>query len=286
MDLAAIYDKEEDIPESIENFRELFAEKNGKWECTGIKGMKTQADVDRLQKSLHGAQEDNKSLKGKLKTWDGWDQDETQKKLDRIEELEAAGADKLDDAKIDELANKRADGILRTKVAPLEREIRDLTKVNGELKDDNGKLNSQAISRSREDMLRPLMVDAKILPEHYEDVFLYSERHLERTEDGKFITRDGITNVSPGSVAKDWLTEILERRPGWLPPSVGGGSRGSGPGGSMFGGKNPFSLDNWNATEQGTILKEKGREHCDKLAKAAGTTVGGGKPKPKKTATA
>ena len=35
--LKTIYDNEEDIPEG---FKELYTEKNGKWELTGVQGVK------------------------------------------------------------------------------------------------------------------------------------------------------------------------------------------------------------------------------------------------------
>ena len=126
MDLEAIYDSEEDIPEG---FASLFTEKNGKWELTGIKGIKTDADVARLQKSLHAAQKDNKDLKAKAGKgngpWGDLDYDETMAKLDRIPELEAAAEGKLDDAKIDDIVAKRLESKLNSKMAPLTRQLKE-----------------------------------------------------------------------------------------------------------------------------------------------------------------
>jgi hypothetical protein len=42
---------------------------------------------------------------------------------------------------------------------------------------------------------------------------------------------------------------------------------------------NPWSAAHWNMSEQGRILREKGREYADRLASAAGTKVGGVKPR-------
>ena len=47
--LKTIYDNEADIPEG---FAALYTEKNGKWELTGVQGVKTQLDVDRVQEAL------------------------------------------------------------------------------------------------------------------------------------------------------------------------------------------------------------------------------------------
>jgi len=278
MDLKTIYEKLDDIPESV-NFRELFTEKDGKFELTGLNGVKTEADVTRLSTALHKAQQDNKKIKEGLKVWEGWDREEIQGKLDRMEELEAAAGDKLDDAKLDELANKRAEGILKTKLSPLERQIRDLSKQNGELGEMNGKLLSQADTRRREDLLRPHMIATKVLPEHHEDVFLYAERHLEKTEDGQFIAREGIDGITPGLTPKEWLAEMLERKPGWLPPSEGSGAVGSRARGSFGGtGKNPWSAADWNLTEQGKVVKALGIDKATQLATLAGSKIGGSRP--------
>ena len=202
--------------------------------------------------------------------------------LDRMEELEAAAGDKLDDAKIDELATKRAEGIVKTRVAPLERELKKLKADHEALQVSNTDLLGKANTRKREDTLRPLLTEAKVLPEHHEDVFLYAERHLEQTDDGKFIAREGVGGITAGATPKDWLMEMLDKRPGWLPGSQGGGARGSGPSGGFLGGPNPWSAENWNMTKQGEYLKAHGREKADAAAKSAGTSVGGQMPKARK----
>lgn len=284
MALKAVHDTQEEIPEQ---YRDLYTEKGGKWELTGVDGIKTSGDVARIQASLDKERNDHKATKDKLSKWGDLEHDDVVKKLDRIAELEAAAEGKLDDAKIDELATKRADGILKTKVAPLEREIAQLKKANGELTESNTSLTAAAHTRSREDMLRPLLVEAKVLPEHHEDVFLYAERHLGRNEDGSWSVKDGAnlgsSPLTVGATPKDWLGEMLDRRPGWLPGSQGGGSRGSGPAGGGFrGSSNPWSHENWNMTKQGEYLREHGPDKAAEAAKQAGTKLGGMRPAPKK----
>jgi hypothetical protein len=44
---------------------------------------------------------------------------------------------------------------------------------------------------------------------------------------------------------------------------------------------NPWSHENWNLTAQGRYYQEHGAEKANRMAAAAGTTVGGQKPKPK-----
>jgi len=278
MTLKAVHDTLEEIPEQ---YRELYAEKAGKFELTGIAGVKTAEDVARVQTALEKERGDHKATRETFKVWEGLDHADVQKRLDRIDELEAAAGDKLDEAKLDELATRRADGIVKTKVAPLERELKALKKEREDLLAQNSDLLGKANTRSREDMLRPLLVEAKVLPEHHEDVFLYAERHLEKTDDG-WTAKDGLTGITSGSLPKDWLAEMLDKRPGWLPGSHGGGARGSGPSGGFLGGPNPWSNENWNMTKQGEYLRTNGREKADQAAKAAGTTVGGQRPPAKK----
>jgi hypothetical protein len=62
--IKAIYEKKEDIPEG---FSELYTEKAGKFELTGVEGFKTQADVDRLQESLRKERADHDATKASLR---------------------------------------------------------------------------------------------------------------------------------------------------------------------------------------------------------------------------
>tara|TARA_R110000851_G_scaffold120002_1_gene248092 strand:- start:31774 stop:32616 length:843 start_codon:yes stop_codon:yes gene_type:complete len=270
MVLKDTHDTLEEIPEQ---YRELFTEKGGKFECTGIQGMKTSADVARVQTGLEKERGEHLATKEKLSTWGDLDHAEVVKKLDRIEELEAASGGDVDPAKLDEMANKRAEGIVKTQIAPLNRKIESLEKLNGTLTDTNTTLTGKENSRSREDLLRPMLIDAKVLAEHHEDAFMYAEKHLERTESG-WIVKEGATGVTAGAIAKDWLTEMLEKRPGWLPPSIGGGARGSGGGGGFSGaGANPWSHEGWNMTKQGDYLREHGREKAVAAAKSQGVDI-------------
>lgn len=279
MELNAIHDTLEEIPE---NYRDLFSEKNGKFECTGIKGLKTQADVDRIDAALNKERGLHKATKATLGVWGDMSHEDTLKALDRIPELEAAAEGKLDEAALDAMANNRADGILRTRLAPLERQINGLTKERDDFAASNVSLSNAATTRSLQDLLRPMMNSAKVLQEHHEDVFLYAEKHLELDpEGGGFFVKEGSQNVTIGATAKDWLEEMIGKRPGWLPPTQGSGARGSGGGGGGFGQKNPWSRESWNLTEQGAVVTQKGAETANRMAEAAGTSVGGRIPEAK-----
>jgi hypothetical protein len=275
--LTASYDKQEDIPETA-GFRELFTEKNGKWELTGITGIKTQADVDRVQVSLTKERDDHKATKTSLAVWGDLEHDDVLAKLDKYPDLEAAAAGKLDDAAIEEIVVRRVEGTLKSKLSPLERANKALEKSNGELTLTNAGFVAADTKRTVTDAMRKATKKAKILPEAEDDVLMYSGM-FEISDDGSVVTRDGV-GVAPGLDADAWLGEIQERKPHWWPASQGGGARGTG-GGSGFQGKNPWTAEGWNMTEQGKLLKDKGKEYADRMAAAAGTTVGGLKPKEK-----
>lgn len=272
-ELKAIHDKQDEIPE---DYRELYTEKNGKWELTGIKGIRTQADIDRVQGALTKEKAEHKTTKGKLMVWGDMDPEETKKSLDRIPELEAAAGDKLDESKIDELANKRADRVLKTKLAPVERKLTAAEKERDELKVERDTLSAKATQRAIHDDMRKAGKAAKIRPEAEDDLLLH-DRLFEVTDDGKVLTKDNV-GVTPGLDPDAWLSEIQERKQHWWPGTVGSGAPGSGGPGGIGAKKNPWSHQHWNVTEQGRFFTKNGKEKCEKMAEAAGTTFGGSRP--------
>ncbi len=274
VELKSNYGKKEDIPETV-NYADQFTERNGEWELTGISGTKTQADVDRSQTSLTKERADHKATKDKLGVWGDLDHSDVVAKLDRLPELEAASKGKLDDAAIDEIVNRRVEGTLKSKISPLERELTKLKKENGDLLEANTGFKVSNVKRTIHDSMRKAMRTAKVIGEAEEDV-LMRDGLFEITEDGNVVTRDGV-GITPGLDPASWLTEVQETKSHWWPMSQGGGARGSG-GGKGFAGKNPWSHDGWNMTDQGAYFTEHGAERAKKMAEAAGTSIGGPKP--------
>jgi len=283
-ELKDVHDKVDEIPEE---YRSLYTEKAGKWELTGIRGVKTSADMARVQAALDKERDEHKATKGKLEVWGELKHDDVTQKLDRIHELEEAAKGKLDEGKLEELASKRADAILKTKLSPVERELAKTKKTLEEIAAANLALTTASRTRERDDLLRPLIREMKILPEHEDDVLMYGERHLQRGEDGQWSVKEGVTiggsALTSGAPPKDWLADLAAKRPGWLPPSQGGNARGSGPHFAGFAdGANPWSYDGWNMTQQGQYLKANGQEKAAAAAKSAGTEIGGPRPAPRK----
>jgi hypothetical protein len=280
MVLKDTHDKLEDIPEQ---FQELYTEKNGRYELTGIAGVKTSADVERLQAALTKERNDHKATKEKLHVWDDYDHDEIVKKLDLLPELEAAAKGKLDEAQIEEMVERRVKGTINSQLSPLERKIKQLEKENGELKTTNEMWVGKDRTRKVHDAVRKQLTEQKVLMDAHEDALLLADRVFEvREDDGAIVTKEG-AGVTPGLDPAGWLTEMQDRRRHWWGESVGGGTVGSGGrGGGPLAGKNPFSAEHWNMTEQGRIYKQHGRDRAEQLAKAAGTSLGGPKPAPRK----
>ncbi len=272
MELSALMDSIEGLSAEI---AALYTEKNGKYELTGIKGVKTPADIERLQSSLGRERDEHKATKEKYKQWDGFEYDDVVSKLDKYPELEAAAGGKLDEAAIEDLVSKRVDGTLKSRMAPVERQLADAQKANETLAQENAALKTEKTNRIIGDQVRQQLVETKAIPHAHEDAMFLAERVFEVTEDGQVLTKDGV-GVTPGSSVKDWIMEMQPKRPHWWPESNGGGASGgsSGQGGAA----NPWKADNWNVTEQGKYLRAHGVDRATAAAKAAGTTLGGLKP--------
>lgn len=271
MKLKAIVDTLDDVPAQ---YHALYTEKNGKWELTEIEGVKTQADVDRLQSALSKERNDHKATKEKYAALGDRDIDEVITQLDRIPELEAASAGKVDDAKLEELV----EGRLKTKLAPIEREKAQLTQKVQELTGAVEQYVAADRTRKIHDEVRKAATSSKVLPEAFEDALMLAERVMELDEEGRVIVRDGV-GFTPGVDPAVWLSDLQSKRPHWWGPSQGGGAAGNNRSG--VNGTNPWSADGWNLTEQGKILREN-RTRAEQMAASAGTTIGGPRPQPRK----
>lgn len=275
------YEKREDLPEAFRDdkvFNEIFTVgADGKIALTGVTGLKTQKDVDTVSEALRKEREDRKKAQDALKPWGELKPDEVLAQLDRIKELEAAAGGKLDEAKLNELV----EGRLAQKTGPLERTIKDLTDGKTKAEQERDALKTQIEARDRNDAVRSVATESKAHATAVPDIEMAASVMLEKDESGKLVTKSGIDGLTPGLDVKGWLREMQKLRPHWWPESEGGGAKGGG-GLGGFTGNNPFSHEHWNMTEQGKILSTQGREVADRLAKAAGTIVGGARPAPKK----
>lgn len=263
------YDTLEEIPEA---FRELYTEKDGKFVLTGVIGMKTQADIDRLNEALRKEKNDHKATRDKYAPLADLEIDDVLEKLDKYPELEAAAGGKLDETKLNELVESR----LRAKTAPLERQLAQANQKIAEQEGSITEYREKDRRRAIHDAVRSAATEAKLRQEALEDALLYGERVFDVDEDGNVITKDNV-GVTPGVDPRVWLTEMQPKRPHWWGESSGGGARGGAGGGG--GGANPWSAQSWNMTEQGRIFREN-PERAKQMAASAGTTIGGPRPQP------
>lgn len=270
MTLNVVHDTIDDIPEP---FRELYTERDGKFHLTGVAGVKTQGDVDRLQTALGKEREDHKATKEKLGGWGELTPDEVYAKLDKIKELEVAASGNREEmeAKLEELTEAR----VGSRLAPVARENDALKKQVATLAEQNEAYKLADVRRAIQEQIRSVASEQKVVAHALPDVELLAQSVFERTEDGAFLTKENPHGISPGLDAAGFLAELQPKRPHWWPTSNGGGASGSG-GAGVFG-KNPFTADNWNMTEQAAIARDDPKR-AEQLAAAAGTTVGGLKP--------
>lgn len=266
------YDKMDAVPEA---FRGLYTEKDGKAVLTGVNGMKTAQDVLNVQEALRKERADHAALKDAMKPWKAFGDDpaELQTKLDRIAELEAAAGGKLDEAAIQKLVDAR----LGQKTAPLERQLKDALTERDTILAENSTLKTSILSRDRNDAVRAIATEMKVLATAIPDVELVAGMFLEKDEtSGQFIVKADASGVTPGLDIKGFLKEMQKVRPHWWPASQGGGAGGGG--GFENADDNPWSAKGWNLTKQGSYIREHGMAKAEIAAKAVNSKVGATRP--------
>jgi len=269
--LKSIYKTKDEIPAE---YVSLFTERNGQWEMTQVEGIKTLADVERVQVGATTERTDHAATKAKLKVYTDAFGDKTvediNKDLDRIPELEAkATGDGPDQDKIDNLVDAR----VRREMAPITRENETLKTANADLTASNTTFTAKDLSRTIRDGLRAAGVEQKMEPGAMEDLLMY-EGSFEIDAAGAIVTKEGspfTVGMEPGA----FVTDMKEKRPHWWGVSAGGGAGGNL--GGANNGENPFSHKHWNLTKQGHLTTSD-RPKAEQLAKAAGTTISGIKP--------
>lgn len=266
--LKAKYATLEDIPE---NYRDLFEERGGEWILVKIEGLRSEADVTRVQRSLDQEKTSHRTTKDKLSKFDNLDPDEVHDKLQQNEELRAqldASGDSTDTAKLDKVVETKVERATK----PLQRAL-DAAKQNVlDLTASNSELTQKESTRLITDNVREACLKAKIRPEAIEDILVLAPHIFERADDGAILVKGEADTVT------NYLEDMREKRPHWWPTSVGGDAGDTGGKGKGFG-INPFTAVNWNVTAQAALVKDKGLPYAEKLAKAAGTYVGGSCPK-------
>ena len=269
----------EEIPQEYVG---LYTEKDGEWYFTGVTGMKSQADIDKVMTGLTKERDDHRSTKEKLRAWEGLDRTDVDAKLARLDELEVASKNSIPkaemDKKLDELAEVRA----KNRMLPVERERDTLKKKLEEFEKTIATLTAEKTQRTIHDKVREAATTAKILPEVMADVLLLSDNVFQLTEDGQLLTKENVYGVDAGLTPESFFQTQQERRPYWWPTSTGGGSKGTGGKSGAGGTVNPWAAETWNLTDQGKYVREHGMEKAQQMAKLAGADLSGARPITKK----
>lgn len=281
--LKTVYATAEEIPAGYEA---LYTERNGQWELTGVVGVKTQADIDRLTLALTKERNDHKIAKAALLPFEGLDPEVVASQASELEEvkaqLDAIKADgTIDEAKLEPIIAAR----VAQRVAPVEREkvslSRQLDAAKTALTAKDGEvlgLKSTIVTGNVERAIRDAAIAAKVLPTAVVDAVMHGKSVFEVTEDNRIITKDNV-GVTPGLTPVEWLKDQVEKAPHWWPPSVGGGSQGGGPAKSGYAGaNNPWSKAGWNMTKQGALVRQLGEVKAGEIAAQVGSKIGDTKP--------
>lgn len=280
--LKAVYKSVDEIPEQ---FRELYADVKGQFELVEVEGVKTVEDVKRLTEALTAERNLHKQTKEKWVTpWGERDIAVELPKLETLPELHATVEtlkqnSKFDETKMESIINARVQSVKE----PLDRHSK---KLQSELDAARAQVtNYERAEKTRKihDVVRAEATKSNLLKETYATadsaLMMLAERHLEVTADGAVVTREG-SGIIAGLLPDVWLSEVTDKHPYLKPASAGGGASGSGGSGSAFSGKNPFTNEHFNVTEQGRIFREDPKK-AETLMRLAGAPALGVRP-PKK----
>jgi hypothetical protein len=220
--LKTVYEKQEDVPEG---YGELYTEKNGKFELTNIEGVKTQADIDRMNVALLKERTDHKAVRDKLQLFGDVDpttlpalNEELAEAKARLDTLTAEG--KLDEGKVEaqiSAAVNRAVGPVGREKDSLAKQLEVAKKSVVEKEAEIGKLNENIRQEHVRLSIRDAVIAAQVLPTAIDDAVLVGERMFEFV-DGKLVTKSD-NGMTPGLDPKEWAKDMKEKRPHWWPLS-------------------------------------------------------------------
>ncbi len=259
--LKAVYLTKEEIPEK---FVELYSEKNGQWELTGVSGIKTEADVERITDAY------GKRIKDAAKTVKGDDSLSA-------DDVKAIVADAIKGALP---AGDGAGGDDKpTGDADLARKLAAATEEAQTWKTKAEQADAANIDSTLTSQLTAAVTAAGVRPEAVEH-FVNAHKSDFEVRDGKLVRKfvEGDAKTATQTV-DEYLTEkkVAASTSYFWPDNSGGGSGGSGNAGGAYTGKNPFDPKAPNRTEQDKIYVEN-PELAKQLAAQAGVDVITGRP--------
>lgn len=240
--LKQTYKEQSEIPQG---FEALYTLKNDVYMLTGIDGLKTIDDVNKLQSSLNKERTDHKATKELLRTYTAFgDVDTLQKTFDELEELRILSSN---DGDLEKIVAQKTDALVRVhakQIANKESEISNLTKQLDDLK---ATVKQSEINRTLSD----LALKSGISQAAIEDVVNLHGSKFEFDSNGDLVVNSDDPNYA-GLDANSWFEQMKEVKSYWWPMSQGGGATGSN-GSTVV--NNPFAAKTLNITEQMNLIK-------------------------------
>ncbi|KKN34449.1 hypothetical protein LCGC14_0793480 [marine sediment metagenome] len=262
MSLQAVVENLDGVDEA---FHSLYTERDGKFEITGIEGMRTSADVDRVQEALRKERTVSSGYKTKL----GGFGDRTPEAIEELDHQIEDLNTQLDGLKREggpneEDLNKLVETRSVARIRPIER---NLLKVSKQLEEITGERNALASERTRGSVIaaveraaqsKDVLVEKEVLASG--DIADWAARAFEIV-DGEIVSREGVPGVSQGLTPDQVFLDMKETgtRSYWFGATKGAGASG-GKGGDMQSGENPFAINKEtgrpnNMTKAGQLLK-------------------------------
>ena len=257
--LLTVYATAEEIPE---NFSSLYTKgEDGKYNLTGVVGLKTQDDINRLQGALDKERNDHKTVKSTLARLGDRSIDDVLTALDSIPALEAQIKEGTTD---EDLINAR----IAQATAPIDREKKALQGQFDSIKEELVALKTKVMQDAITSKLKHDALANKVLPEAIDDVAMLGLSLFEQNEAGEIIAKSD-SGITAGIAPAVWLNDLKRTKPFYWPASQNAGGRGNNGNGGGGSGNNPWAKGNVNLTEQGRLIRND-PELARQFAKQAG----------------
>lgn len=267
MALATILETLDDVPEALHaEYRETDIPNVGKRFVLDLIGVDTHPSVRALKAAHDRVKADKARIQSDLDAAnlrvEGLPEDFDPSEYQRLKDAAADGKG----PKVDERLQRQREELERKHQADLAKKDERLGTVEGALR-----------RRTVDEGLTAALVEAGIDRKHLPVVKAFLAPQVKVTEqDGEF-TASVETDINPTLPVSEFVKAWAGSDAGkiYVAPATGGGATG---GSGKLGGDNPFAAATWDVTKQGALVREKGADFAERLAKAAGTTLGGPKP--------
>jgi hypothetical protein len=258
------------LDEVDEQFRSLYTERNGKFEFTGVEGLKTQADIDRqlaanqkVRTDLTAAQTALKAANDKIAAWGDMTPEDVNAKLEKLATLEAGNSVPELAKNFETTVNARVaavvDGKVKSETTKLQRTIDELKGQLTTATQSIQAFETKDNTRTIHDAVRAAATAGKVLPEAVPDLLAIAGQELKLV-DGKPQTEDGRDPTA-------WLEDRKAKTPYFWAAAQGAGSRGAN--GEVLDGNNPFKREGHNVTKISQLVASNPTQAA-KLAEQAG----------------